>query len=475
MPIDIGPRVRHATAHDAYIAAISQINKVVELYNRNKDQQASAILDELISAQTQYTDGETYSVKSLCNIAQQIKTERPEVAFACLSRALTFSYGTDAVAYLQMGYLCLELRKYDEAIRCFNFAVDRSSGELRDQARLELIRVLVRKGHYQAAMGEYLAIQDILKRPAELSGLGTLYRRMGMLQEAGAVYRHCLSVDGMRHTALAGLAEIDRQGGNVNRAIVRYNGILNGDLILDLTARKVYRTARSQLFRFTQQFAKAERELAELLAEFPRDESVHREFGKVLALQGDLRAADHFEIARQIRQGREAIWRDVGTFVFKALALGNTDVGVNLRIYDEVAPEDRGLASCLRAYEMLRESQFQAAEAALSDIKFVDHERAEHHQEHEVNAQTDDPRRGIAKGLQEREDVPIEPGAFVIEFGLGGGGRRRLLFGRGESRDSARGFPCRLDSRGLHGGSSVVPLDMIGTRSALTVPAIVTT
>jgi len=362
---------QHTSVHAAYSAAVSQVEKIVYLFGQLKDRQAQAILDELIAEQRKHPDGEQHLVKSLCNIARQVDARgRPEISSNCLTRALEFTNGIDSQLYLQIGTGLRELREFDPAVNCYEHAKQLDDGSLSEKIHLAMIRVTVAKGSYEEALSEYLAIPDLKYKPSELSGLGTLYRKMGLPREAREAYRSCLQIDGEFPSAYAGLAEIRKQTGKPHQAIAEYNAIIRRFPGLDVGSKKVYDLARSHLFRLTRQYDKSEGILHELANAFPADRAVHLQFAKVLALRGAFdQAQEHFEKAKG------PALRDLGQLVFVAASKRFDSAFVHeglANIQASLMPEDRGLVSCVEAYDLITNSDFALAQQVLRDATFVD-------------------------------------------------------------------------------------------------------
>lgn len=364
-------RPQHTSDYAAYNAALSQVDKIVVLYGQMRDAQARAMLDELAEEQIKYPTGERLFVKSLCNIAKQVNSHgRPEISFECLQRALSFPNGIDSQLYLQIGTGLRSLRKFDEAEKCLKLARQLDDGTLSDRIRLQMIRVTVARGSYEEACDEYLAIPDLQLKTAELCGLGTLYRRMGRPREARERYQDCLNLDAQYHPAYAGRAEIWKQNGKPHRAIAEYNALITRFTDLEVGSKKVYDLARSHLFRLTEQYEKSERILQDLANEFPGDRGVHLQLAKLLLLQGDHdQARDHFERARRpsLRDLSELVFAQACR-VYDSVAIREELAGIQ----SSLMPEDKGLASCVEAYNLMAESDFDRAQHVLSNAIYVE-------------------------------------------------------------------------------------------------------
>lgn len=362
---------KHTTAHSAYTAAVSQVDRIVGLYRQMKDVQAEEIVSQLISEQTRHSGGEQHLVKSLCNIARQVNVlGRPDIGLNCLLKALEFPSGIDSQLYLQIGTELRELGRFDEAMACYERATQLDDGSLAEKLRLAKIRLRVARGNYEEALLEYLAIPELQFRPRELAGLGTLYRKMGRPRDAREAYHSCLHNDKEFHIAYAGLAELQKQAGKPHQAIAEYNSLIRRFDDLDPGSKKIYDLARSHLFRLTGQYDKSEQLLHELLNTASADREVHLQFAKLLALRGDVdRAKEHFDRA----QGPSL--DDLGQLVFAAATktFDSTQVREQLaRIQASIKPEDIGIRSCLEAYELITNSDFERAQEVVHHPAYVD-------------------------------------------------------------------------------------------------------
>ncbi|MBI2481323.1 MAG: tetratricopeptide repeat protein [Planctomycetia bacterium] len=267
---------QHTSVHAAYSAAVSQVERITELYAQEKSPQAEAFLNELITEQRKHAGGEHHVVMSLCNIATQVDSRgRPEIALKCLQRALDFPSGIDARLYLQIGNGLRELGQFDNAVHCYDRAEQLDDGAIDEKIRLARIRLRVARGDYEDALADFLAIPELQFRPIELAGLGTLYRKMGRPREAREAYYRCLQNDKEFHSAYAGLAELRKQTGKPHQAIAEYNSLIRRFDDLDIGSKKIYDLARSHLFRLTGQYDKSEQLLHELLVTVPADREIH--------------------------------------------------------------------------------------------------------------------------------------------------------------------------------------------------------
>jgi len=340
--------------------AESQVERIAELFSQHQDQQAHQILKELVESQTRDSENHSHVVKSLCNIATKCEISgRRDINLYCLSKAQSFTTGVDAVLYAQIGTALRSIRKFDEALVCYEKALDLEHGEYRKSIQLDIIRVSIDKGDYENALKQLLeGVAGEAYRPAWLVNIGTLYRKMGNLRKARDYYGQALKNDDRIHTARAGIAETDKQSGKHSKAIARYQKLFRDFPDLDDGASKIYNLAQSFLFRVTHQSQKASEILQQLNLRYPIDPGVHLQLAKLYMLEGktDL-ARKHFDRA----QGPDLDEIAAKLFLIadgKLVALPDPEA----TIADcWILPEEKGLLRCSRAMIALEQDNFEKA------------------------------------------------------------------------------------------------------------------
>ena len=362
--------------HGLYQQAEREVTAIAGLYAEGKDVQAANFLAQLIARQS--TDGGEFVVKSLCNIASRVSTAgRREVSFDLLQQAMKFSDGLDTILYLQIGNEFRDIREFEKAIECYQLAKTLDDGSKADSIRDEIIRVSVAKGDYELALSKYQEIEDISQSPRTLTGLGTLYRKMGNLRDARECYCSVLhACEGFNDVADAGLAESSKQSGNLHRAISQYQNIFGRYKDrLDPSSERVYRLALSQLFRLTQQYSRAESELRKLWMAYPLDRSVNLQLAKICLLTGRIDEADDFVMRAKVPDLSE-----IAAELFKLVMSKSQQFHPHRKyaglppkvLLTDYLPEDRGLAGCRNAMVAIIEHDFEAALESLDGVRCVD-------------------------------------------------------------------------------------------------------
>ncbi len=358
--------------HVLYQQAEKEIIAIAGLYAEGKDVQAANFLDQLVTRQS--TDGSEFVVKSLCNIASRVSIAgRREVSFELLQQAMNFSDGLDTILYMQIGNEFRDIREFDKALECYQLAKTLDDGSKADGIRDEIIRLSVAKGDYDLALSKYQEIEDISQSPRTLTGLGTLYRKMGNLRDARECYWSVLhTCEGYNDVADAGLAESSKQSGNLHRAISQYLNIFGRykDQLAP-SSERVYRLALSQLFRLTQQYSRAESELRKISMAYPRDRSVNLQLAKICVLTGRIDQADDYVMRAKVPDLSEIAAELFKLVMSKSQQFKHAGLQTKILLTDYL-PEDRGLAGCRNAMAAIIQHDFEAALKSLDDVRYVD-------------------------------------------------------------------------------------------------------
>lgn len=369
-------RVTARKVHVLYQQAEREVVTIASLFAEGKDVQATEFLEQLVARQS--TDGGKFVVKSLCNVASRVSTAgRSDVSLQLLQRAMEQSDGLDTILYLQIGNEFRDIREYKKALECYKLAKALDDGSKADGIRDEIIRVSVAKGEYEIALSQYRGIENIHESPRTLTGLGTLYRKMGDLRSSRDCYWSALDAyKGSNDVAHAGLAEASKQSGKLHRAIFQYQNIFKSYKDqLEPSSERVYKLALSQLFRLTQQYSKAESELRKLWMVYPLDHHVNLQLAKVCVLTGQIDQADQF-VKRANAPDLTEIAADLFRLVMsKSQALhafqNHLKPMKSVSITDYL-PEDRGLAGCRNAVAAIVDEEFEVALKSLQGVPHVD-------------------------------------------------------------------------------------------------------
>lgn len=366
---NVAPKHQHPTA--ARDAAISQVERISELFCAEQTEQARKMLDELTVEQKRYSGGESHLVKSLCNIAQAVsKRGLTDISLECLNEALEFRTGIDARLLQQLGRELRQIREFEKALECFQQAQSLEH----DQNRLwrlkaDCVKILSDKGRYPEAKNEFHSMLAIRRDADILFDLGTVYRKSGELREARESFYECLSKSAEMHRAKAGLAEISKQSGHPHKAIGRYNSLIREAGEIDAGSRRVYELSLSTLFRRTSQFSKAEGLLQSLLSSSPGDSQANFQFAKLLCLQGNEQDARKYFAKASRSQSF-----DVSTLLLSRMLGDVSATNTQSSISNDtiIMPEERGAVACLDAYSALKNEDFEKVGQIVQAGNYVD-------------------------------------------------------------------------------------------------------
>lgn len=287
----IRPRGIRRNAEAERERAVTEVTKIAELYLEGKDHNAKGFLNDLIQRQSTESD-HSYLVKSLCNIASKCsRGGRYDAASECLTTALQYNEGVDSRLFVQLAQLFRDLGKLDHATDCLERAKPLAENADHDIINREFARILGDKGEYTRALAAFRSLSDIDTAPESRTAMATLLRKMGNLQTARQIYDDVWDMH-ETHQAYAGLAEVNRQTGRLDKAIRKYTQLLDEMKIDDDRSVKVYNISLSSLFRTLGSYTAAKKILEQLSGNYRFDVSIRLELAKVYRLLGEFDRAD---------------------------------------------------------------------------------------------------------------------------------------------------------------------------------------
>lgn len=248
---------QHSTNHQAFTAAISMVDRVVELVKLGKDSQADDILNELIAGQLGYEGGASNAMRSLCNIAGRLrKVSRQDFAIGCLNRAIDLS--GDARAYQQLGAVLIDVEHFEEAEKALKKANELASAHdpaMKNSILCSIAHLHESRYQFDRAFQIYDTMDPVFAGHTQNLRADTL-RKMGCLEDAMDLYVGILSHNKTNDRAFAGKAEIAKRRGNPHKGIRHYRHILT-KLTIDPDSKSVYQLALGNLFKMTGQIQSA--------------------------------------------------------------------------------------------------------------------------------------------------------------------------------------------------------------------------
>lgn len=254
---DVSDPPQHSSIHQAFTATISMIERVVDLATAGKDVQALDILNQLVDGQLQYEDGASNAIRSLCNIAKQLrKASRQDFALDCLNRAIDLE--GDAKAYQQLGAVLIDVEEFDSAEKALKKANELSASydsATKNSILSSIAHLYESQYKFDLALQVYDSIDPVFVGHMQLQRADTL-RKMGNLDAAMRLYVQLLHKHRTNDRAIAGKAEIARRRGNPHKGIRHYNYILKS-LEIEPESKPVYQLALGNLFKMTGQTKRA--------------------------------------------------------------------------------------------------------------------------------------------------------------------------------------------------------------------------
>lgn len=273
--------------------AVGEVETIARLYQEGKDQNARKYRDELIARQSTEND-HSHLVKSLCNIASKCTIGgRYDAAAECLTDAVRYDKGVDSRLFVQLSNLFKDLQKFEEATDCLHKAerLAKDTSE-RDLINRELARLLVAKGEYREALEAFRRLSDITSAAKSRTSMATLLRKMGDLSASRSIFEEIWH-EHKTYQSFAGLAEVNRQTGRLDKAIKKYSWLLT-EMEIDDRSSKVYRMSQSSLCRAIGNLDASRLILEQLQSDYKLDASIQLEMAKVLRLIGDSVRSEEF-------------------------------------------------------------------------------------------------------------------------------------------------------------------------------------
>lgn len=203
--------------------AQKQIDSITGAIAEGQDAKANQYLEDLIADQLQYSEGERYAVKSLCNIAQRAADMyRTDFEYLCLSKAVELA-PNDTWTAIQLADHMKRVGRFQEAIDIIKISDPKSSNSV---TLSSLADIYTQMGQYDQALLLYNEIPNGEHNPAVRGAKADALRRSGNLQLAQKEYEK-ITMDGLASTrTLSGQAEIAKLQGKLGYALDLYKLVL---------------------------------------------------------------------------------------------------------------------------------------------------------------------------------------------------------------------------------------------------------
>ncbi len=277
-------------SHENYKKIEKQIAVIAHAVSEGRDTNAKKFLRQLIKEQTSLHGGESYAVKTLCNIAQRCADMfRTDFEIICLDEARRLD-PYDGWTLIQYGDHLKRVEDYDRAIESFKKA--EKLGES-DVAKSSIADVYTHAGNFARAILVYEAIPNYQDKPEVLMGIADNLRKMGDFEKSEAAYIELIQIVQERLTesndneirAQVGIAEIAKQRGKLKEALQKYCEILKRKE-LDDRNRLFYKLGMCNVLKLMDRFSDAFPIVDEVIQEYPFFMQARFIRGSILGLIG---------------------------------------------------------------------------------------------------------------------------------------------------------------------------------------------
>jgi len=374
-PTYVNEEGRGATNHQAFLRAKKQISAIAKAVSEGHDTKAEKFLRELIHEQTSVYGGESYAVKSLCNIAQYCADMfRTDFEIICLDKALELKL-SDAWALIQKGDYLKRMGHYDEALVVLREAQLLGENEVGKSSEAD---VYSQQGRYEKAIEIYETIPNWRENPPVLMGIAGNLRKSGLLDQSRALYQQIIDspqIEGSQFAntedrALAGLAEIEKTQGNLEEAALIYKDILSRNFDEDRD-KVFYRLGLCNVLKLMGEFEEAYKIVENVIEDYPFAMTARFIRGSILGLIGKEKEG-LLDLPERTDFG---LWREWLRRYYRGLLLFRLeryeDAKENLveELNKAIASEqEKSLLRMAAALCFLRENQTAKADELLSEI-----------------------------------------------------------------------------------------------------------
>jgi len=271
-PVRRHEKERVISDYEAFTRVEKQITAILQAVSEGRDGKAKKFIRELIQQQTSLSDGESYAVKSLCNIAKQCADMfRMDFEAVCLNEALKLQR-YDPWMLIQYGDHLKRVGNYEEALHYFNQA--EKYGE-REVAKSSEADVYSQQSDYAKAILTYEAIPNFRDKPKILNAIADNLRKMGRMVEAQDAYQKL--IDSAQHglpefadsavRAQSGVAEIAKRAGRLEEALKSYQRILEQEA--DDRDKLFYKLGLCNVLKLMDRFKEAYAIVDEVIQNYP--------------------------------------------------------------------------------------------------------------------------------------------------------------------------------------------------------------
>lgn len=361
--------------HEVFESVKKQIAAIAQAVSEGRDARAEKFLRELIQEQTLSSGGESYAVKSLCNIAKRCADMfRIDFEVVCLDKARQLD-PLDPWTLIQYGDHLKRVENYDGALRFFGKAEQLRKSVV---AKSSVADVYSQQGDYARAILTYKAIPNFHNYSEVLTAIADNLRKMGRMEDAQEAYQELIDFAqqglpefvGSEIRAQAGIAEIAKRQGKLEDALQTYYGILAREDIGD-RGRLIYKLGLCNVLKLMEEFDRAYTVVDEVIQEYPFVMQARFIRGSILGLIGKelegLKDLPESSVSRSWGEWLRRYYR--GLLLFKLKRYEDAKENLVKELPKAIASgEEKAILRMAAALWFLREGETPEADGILSEI-----------------------------------------------------------------------------------------------------------
>jgi tetratricopeptide (TPR) repeat protein len=361
--------------HKVFERVKKQIATIAQAVSQGHNTKAEKFLRELVQQQTSLSGGESYAVKSLCNIAQQCADMfRMDFEVVCIEEARRMD-PSDIWTLIQHGDHLKRVGNYDEALKVFAQAEQFGESEVAKSCEAD---VYSQQSDYVKAINTYETIPNWKDNPRVLTAIADNLRRMGRMEDAQDAYdrlinsarQGLLEYVNIEVRAQAGIAEIEKRQGKFEDALQTYYRIIAREDVDDRD-RLFYKLGLCNVLKLMGKFNDAYAVVDEVIQQYPFAMEARFIRGSILGLIGrELEGLKDLPESSGSRSFREWLRR-----YYRGLLLLKLEryEGAKKNLVDELpralaSGEEKAILRMAAALYFLRHGETSEADDILSEI-----------------------------------------------------------------------------------------------------------
>ena len=245
--------------------ALSEISAIYNAVSTGDDYHAEKYLNELISRQISSDSNTKHAVKSLCNIAKQCADLfRADFESLCLKKAYEME-PTDPWTMIQYGDHHKRMGKYDEAEKIVKTALTYGEEVI---GECVIADISSQRGEYSTAIEKYKSIHNWSEILEVRTAIADNLRYLGRFQEASNEYTKISKLGFGSDRCRAGIAEIEKREGRLDKAKSLYKSIIDSSDLND-QSWWVYRVAYAGILKQIGEYQSAITIIEDVIAKVP--------------------------------------------------------------------------------------------------------------------------------------------------------------------------------------------------------------